>query len=152
MEKPPSLKKRKSFRRWLRKVTTPKVAPLLPTGSGGKGQGLYKSVWKSKSFILLLSLLIGVFGVPLVISISYARGTIGYQDADKVNHQRAAAIPLVVSKCGSYLKRNGKVSLKVIQRHKKKNALNQMICRAGNRRHLSTFGQYETCHYLTTDL
>jgi hypothetical protein len=70
------------------------------------------------SFLFLF--LIGVFGVPLVISISYARGTIGYQDADQVNHQRAAAIPLVVSKCGSYLKRNGKVSLKVIQRHKKK--------------------------------
>lgn len=43
MEKTPSLKKRKSFRRWLRKVTTPKVAPLLPKGSDGKGQGLLGS-------------------------------------------------------------------------------------------------------------
>ncbi|KAI8084484.1 Rho GTPase activation protein [Halteromyces radiatus] len=82
----PPLKKRKSFRRWIRKVTTPKVSPILPKGVDGKHQG--------------------VFGVPLVASISYARATIGYQDADQVNHQRAAAIPLVVAKCGSYLKRN----------------------------------------------
>ncbi|KAI8341852.1 Rho GTPase activation protein [Chlamydoabsidia padenii] len=87
MPTPPGLTKRKSFRRWLRKMTTPKVVPLLPNGGEGKPQG--------------------VFGVPLVISISYARGTIGYQDASQVNYQRAAAIPLVVSKCGSYLKRNG---------------------------------------------
>lgn len=61
----------------------------------------------------------GVFGVPLVASISYARATIGYQDADQVNHQRAAAIPIVVAKCGSYLKRYGnKVFFK--KRKKKK--------------------------------
>jgi hypothetical protein len=53
--------------------------------------------------------LVGVFGVPLVVSISYARRTVGYQDTDQVNHQNAASIPLIVSKCGSYLKRNGKV-------------------------------------------
>lgn len=53
---------------------------------------------------------LGVFGVPLVVSISYARGTVGYQDTDQVNHQSVASIPLIVSKCGSYLKRNGKLN------------------------------------------
>ncbi|KAI8069970.1 Rho GTPase activation protein, partial [Gongronella butleri] len=49
----------------------------------------------------------GVFGTPLIVSISYARATIGYQDENQVNHQRAAAVPLVVAKCGAYLKRHG---------------------------------------------
>jgi hypothetical protein len=33
-----SVKRQKSFRRWIKKVTTPKVAPLLSKGADGKQQ------------------------------------------------------------------------------------------------------------------
>ncbi|ORX61432.1 RhoGAP-domain-containing protein [Hesseltinella vesiculosa] len=87
-EKRPAIKKRKSFTRWIKRMTAPRVSPL-------------------PSHALEQSSKHGVFSVPLTMSISYARATIGYQDADQINHQRAAAIPLVVAKCGSYLKRHG---------------------------------------------
>ncbi|KAI8343968.1 Rho GTPase activation protein [Chlamydoabsidia padenii] len=95
MDNQQSVKRQKSFRRWLKKVAAPKVAPLLPKGTEGKQHHQQQQQQQ------------GVFGVPLVVSISYARGTVGYKDTDQVNHQNAAAVPLIVSKCGSYLKRNG---------------------------------------------
>lgn len=50
---------------------------------------------------------IGVFGVSLCESICYARSTVGYVDEEAVKHRRAGIIPLVVAKCGSFLKTNG---------------------------------------------
>lgn len=50
---------------------------------------------------------IGVFGVSLCESICYARSTVGYVDEEAVKHRRAGIIPLVVAKCGSFLKANG---------------------------------------------
>ncbi|KAI9323322.1 Rho GTPase activation protein [Dichotomocladium elegans] len=46
----------------------------------------------------------GVFGVPLIESVCYARSTVGYVDEESVKHRRAGIIPLVVAKCGSFLK------------------------------------------------
>lgn len=48
-----------------------------------------------------------MFGVPLMISIKYAKTTVGYVDDDGIKHSKAGAIPIVVSKCGSYLKKYG---------------------------------------------
>lgn len=49
----------------------------------------------------------GVFGIPLEMSIKYAKTTVGYVDDDGIKHTKAGAIPIVVAKCGSYLKKNG---------------------------------------------
>ncbi|KAI8335261.1 Rho GTPase activation protein, partial [Choanephora cucurbitarum] len=48
-----------------------------------------------------------VFGIPLSMSIKYAKTTVGYIDEDNVRHTKAGAIPIVVAKCGSFLKKNG---------------------------------------------
>ncbi|KAI9312622.1 Rho GTPase activation protein [Dichotomocladium elegans] len=45
----------------------------------------------------------GVFGVPLVESIQYAGVTMRYTD-DAREHARAGRIPLVIAKCGAFLK------------------------------------------------
>ncbi|KAI8076434.1 Rho GTPase activation protein [Gilbertella persicaria] len=81
-----SLSKRRSFRGWLKRVTIPngngrKVDPNMPKG--------------------------GVFGIPLSMSIKYAKTTVGYIDDDNIRHTKAGAIPIVVAKCGSFLKKNG---------------------------------------------
>ncbi|OBZ90374.1 Rho-GTPase-activating protein 5 [Choanephora cucurbitarum] len=81
-----TLSKRRSFRGWLKRVTIPngngrRVDPELPKG--------------------------GVFGIPLSMSIKYAKTTVGYIDDDNVRHTKAGAIPIVVAKCGSFLKKNG---------------------------------------------
>ncbi|KAI8876992.1 Rho GTPase activation protein [Backusella circina FSU 941] len=83
---PPTLSKRRSIRGWLKRVTIPnsnqrKVAP----DNGQKD---------------------GVFGVPLDISLKYAKTSIGYVDEDNIKHSKACTIPILVGKCGSYLKRN----------------------------------------------
>ncbi|KAI7882797.1 Rho GTPase activation protein [Mucor mucedo] len=81
-----SLTKRRSFRGWLKRVTLPngsqrKVGPdNMPKG--------------------------GVFGIPLVMSIKYAKTTVGYIDEDNIKHTKAGAIPIIVAKCGSFLKKN----------------------------------------------
>ena len=49
----------------------------------------------------------GVYGVPLCESICYARSTVGYVDEDSIKHRRAGIIPLVIAKCGSFLKAHG---------------------------------------------
>ncbi|KAI9251213.1 Rho GTPase activation protein, partial [Sporodiniella umbellata] len=48
-----------------------------------------------------------VFGVPLTSSIRYAKTSVGYVDEDGVKHSRAGSIPIVVAKCGSFLKQQG---------------------------------------------
>lgn len=41
------------------------------------------------------------------MSIKYAKTTVGYVDDDGIKHTKAGAIPIVVAKCGSYIKKNG---------------------------------------------
>jgi hypothetical protein len=41
------------------------------------------------------------------MSIKYAKNTLGYIDDDGIKHEKAGAIPIVVAKCGSYLKKEG---------------------------------------------
>lgn len=50
----------------------------------------------------------GVFGVPLAESIQYAHATISYID-DRTSKQCFGRIPIVVAKCGSFLKEEGKL-------------------------------------------
>lgn len=50
----------------------------------------------------------GVFGVPLAESIQYAHATISYID-DRTGKQCFGRIPIVVAKCGSFLKEEGKL-------------------------------------------
>jgi hypothetical protein len=45
------------------------------------------------------------------MSIKYAKTTVGYVDDDGIKHTKAGAIPIVVAKCGSYIKKNGLSSL-----------------------------------------
>lgn len=41
------------------------------------------------------------------MSIKYAKTTVGYIDEDNIKHTKAGAIPIIVAKCGSFLKKNG---------------------------------------------
>lgn len=83
-----TLTKRRSFRGWLKRVTLPN-GTQRKVGPDDSPKG-------------------GVFGIPLTMSIKYAKTTVGYVDEDNVKHTKAGAIPIVVAKCGSYLKKNGK--------------------------------------------
>lgn len=73
---------------------------------------IHQKVWIFYGYILESDFdnrpLGGVFGIPLTMSIKYAKTTVGYVDEDNVKHTKAGAIPIVVAKCGSYLKKNGK--------------------------------------------
>lgn len=81
-----TLTKRRSFRGWLKRVTLPN-GTQRKVGPDDSPKG-------------------GVFGIPLTMSIKYAKTTVGYVDEDNVKHTKAGAIPIVVAKCGSYLKKN----------------------------------------------
>lgn len=59
----------------------------------------------------LIEIIGGVFGIPLEMSIKYAKTTVGYVDDDGIKHTKAGAIPIIVAKCGSYIKKNGLYSL-----------------------------------------
>ncbi|GAN05800.1 rho GTPase activator protein [Mucor ambiguus] len=83
-----TLTKRRSFRGWLKRVTIPNGAASRKIGPDSTPKG-------------------GVFGIPLEMSIKYAKTTVGYVDDDGIKHTKAGAIPIVVAKCGSYLKKNG---------------------------------------------
>ncbi|CEG66752.1 hypothetical protein RMATCC62417_03276 [Rhizopus microsporus] len=76
--------RRRSFKGWLKRMTLPnnqrRIEPQVKEG---------------------------VFGVPLNTSIEYAKTTVGYIDEDGVKHSKAGSIPIVVAKCGSFLKKNG---------------------------------------------
>ncbi|KAI9495249.1 hypothetical protein BDB00DRAFT_259047 [Zychaea mexicana] len=88
MSPTPTLSRRRSFGSWIRR---------LASGTGG-GTNTRKvgPVGSRKSR--------GVYGVPVCESICYARSTVGYVDEDAIKHRRAGIIPLVVAKCGSFLK------------------------------------------------
>ncbi|KAG2227214.1 hypothetical protein INT45_008458 [Circinella minor] len=87
----PTLVKKRSFGSWLRRVAsggtgnTRRVGPVDSNNKNSKG----------------------VYGVPLCESICYARSTVGYVDEEAIKHRRAGIIPLVVAKCGSFLKAHG---------------------------------------------
>ncbi|CEP19144.1 hypothetical protein [Parasitella parasitica] len=83
-----TVNKRRSFRGWLKRVTVPNGVANRKVGSDTTPKG-------------------GVFGIPLEMSIKYAKTTVGYVDDDDIKHTKAGAIPIVVAKCGSYLKKNG---------------------------------------------
>ncbi|KAG1050283.1 hypothetical protein G6F43_007430 [Rhizopus delemar] len=78
--------RRRSFRGWLKRVTLSNNHPKKIEPEEMRG---------------------GVFGVPLTESIQYAKTNIGYVDDDGLKHSKAGSIPIVVAKCGSFLKKNG---------------------------------------------
>ncbi|KAI9252931.1 Rho GTPase activation protein [Phascolomyces articulosus] len=89
----PTLNKKRSFGSWIKRVASGgnggyNTRKIGPVSSNNK---------KSK----------GVYGVPLCESVCYARSTVGYVDEEAIKHRRAGIIPLVVAKCGSFLKAHG---------------------------------------------
>ncbi|KAL0079283.1 hypothetical protein J3Q64DRAFT_1851643 [Phycomyces blakesleeanus] len=85
--------RRHSFRGWLRKN-------VLPAPSR-KSQTSFKRTTGQRTGAIH-----NVFGVPLSESLCYARSTIGYVDEDFIKHRRAGAIPIIIAKCGAFLKQN----------------------------------------------
>ncbi|KAI8381249.1 uncharacterized protein BYT42DRAFT_298899 [Radiomyces spectabilis] len=86
IQDPHIVTKRRSFRSWLRKIRDhPSRKPLL---HGSKKCNR------------------AIFGVPLMESIVYAKSGVGYIDQDNVKHRKVASVPIVVAKCGAYLKQH----------------------------------------------
>ncbi|KAI9016459.1 Rho GTPase activation protein [Phycomyces nitens] len=85
--------RRHSFRGWLRKN-------VLPAPSRKSQTSFKKSTNQRPGTIHT------VFGVPLSESLCYARSTVGYVDEDMIKHRRAGAIPIIIAKCGAFLKQN----------------------------------------------
>ncbi|KAI7861610.1 Rho GTPase activation protein [Spinellus fusiger] len=84
------LKRRQSFRGWLKKNVLPTASrkppvPSQPTPHQRNSQP--------------------IFGVPLCESVCYARSTLGYMDEEGIKHSRAGAIPIIMAKCGAFLKK-----------------------------------------------
>jgi hypothetical protein len=98
-----SITKRRSFREWLKRVTLPNGRKIEPDTPKGKT----RSKNEINGYLNKITNIGGVFGIPLAMSIKYAKITVGYIDDDGVKHTKAGAIPIVVAKCGSYLKKEG---------------------------------------------
>lgn len=145
---------RRSLSGWLKKIassapspTSRRVAPIPKGYRNSKGLfvllcaplRLYRS---SCAKLMVYTKTKGVFGVPICESICYARATVGYVDESAIKHSRAGIIPLIIAKCGAFLKEHGiyismTVDLFVLEIDVLFNR-----CRITDGRHLSFIRQY----------